>query len=279
MADYQQSPTPPLPMIFRYPGECITFNMVKSSRVKGFTYKDTCAGAEQQKIIQNTTKTAKGSKRNKEVISISWEDEGDGDHFLIIRLIQDKGHPWVIAHHGIHVIFKGPLFVPIVDSGTETLAVFLQDSAYRGGEFINRKFYLTFASIAGAKAFQMAHNEMIFAQSNIKKYAKRKASTESLNGMVEGDKRGREVPPFKKQRKSHATNNMDKDLIIRNDRDKEGKTGDENKNTLLEDEGGLVKKKDNLDKLSDDYEVRMGLFESDFNLDDGFVETQDPFEE
>ena len=59
-------------------------------------------------------------------------------------------------------------------------------------------------------------------------------------------------------------------------RGEEGEVGKEMRSTHINhDEGAIARKRDNLL----DYKVKMELFEGEFNLDDGFKETQDPFEE
>ena len=91
--------------ILRYPGNCVTFNMMQVSRVK----------------------------KDGKSISEQWENEDD-DNFLIIRLMENKSLPLLVAHHGIYEIVKAPLFVPVVKACNDptTVTVFLRDHANRG---------------------------------------------------------------------------------------------------------------------------------------------------
>ena len=258
------STSPPnYPMIIWYPGECITFNLVKSSRVKGFTYRQDHEAVRQKnkRIAEKNRTTSLPISRNQEVMSEIWEDETMDDNFLIVRLIYNKNHPWIVAHHGIHVIYTGPLFIPIIDSGTKTLALFLQDSAHRGTQSINRKFYLTFASIAGSKAFLVAHNAMISEYNSKQTMAtkKRKIDDVSCDGKI-GGRYGEEGGSLKKKcHKTSGDKNVMKSAVGTNDvQDTNGKlTASEEKK----------------------YKMKMDLFEAEINLDDGFVETQDLFAE
>ena len=141
--------SPCLTKIIRYPGECIVFNMLQSSRVK-------------KSSLPTTIDKRKNGQ--KEIISQTWENEEANNNCLIIRLIFSSSYPWTVAHQGIHEIFKGPLCLPILynkRTDNKKVTVFLRDFANRGKNCISRKFYLNFSSIAEATSFVVAHNSML----------------------------------------------------------------------------------------------------------------------
>ena len=121
--------------ILRYPGSCITFNLMQASRVK----------------------------KNRTTISEEWVSD-ENDKFLIIRLIETNGRPWLVVHHGIYEVAKAPLFVPaeISRDDSSSVCVFLRDHANRGeSNCIRREFKFKFNSLAEARSFVFSHNSFI----------------------------------------------------------------------------------------------------------------------
>lgn len=117
--------------VLRYPGQAMMFNLVRADRLK----------------------------KNGGDVSESWTNEDD-DNYLIIRLINSQGSPWMVAHHGVYEVFKGTLLLN-ADGDAETLTVALKDHANRGLNCIRRKFILNFSSAVEAQTFKFAHNKMI----------------------------------------------------------------------------------------------------------------------
>ena len=121
--------------ILRYSGRCITFNLVQVTRVK----------------------------KDGMTISGRWDNE-DEDNFLIVRLIESNGSPWLVAHHGIYEVVKGPSFVPVTKCSTNynTVCIFLRDHANRGDtNCIQREFQFKFDSLNEADFFLFAHNSFV----------------------------------------------------------------------------------------------------------------------
>ena len=121
--------------ILRYPGSCITFNLVQAKRLK----------------------------KDGKTISEKWENE-DHDNFLIVRLIESNGSPWLVVHHGIYEVIKGPLFVPAQNcSENDTnISILLRDHANRGGSnCIRREFCFQFNSFTEANSFLFSHNSFV----------------------------------------------------------------------------------------------------------------------
>jgi hypothetical protein len=198
--------------ITREPGQCIVFNLVKAQRVK-----------KRQDVKRMKGEEGGDGGEEEEVISASWMNEDD-DNYLIIRLQFSQGRPWLVAHHGVFEIIKAPLFVPIVDSNNHnttnrhTLTLFLRDSANRRkGSYIQRKFYLQFASFAEAQSFKTAHNLMLTKvrsetervaleeKKELRKKRKKESSKKDEDNGGEGEKDEKEgdatrEPPMKKKR-------------------------------------------------------------------------------
>ena len=114
------------PLIERYAGSSITFNLVKASKAKKENGNEQCS---------------------KEIMSKVWEDDEDGNHLNIRLIFDDLCRPWLIAHCGTCVIFQGPLFIPInADDDTLTLDLFFRDYGQRK----QTKYVLHFASLPEA---------------------------------------------------------------------------------------------------------------------------------
>ena len=132
------------------------YNMIRSSRVKKVQPQPAACTS----ILSNKSRAA-GTSTTDELLSEVWDNEDD-DKYLIIRLIHSKGYPWLVCHHGIQQVFKGPLFVPIIEAVAEgVVTLFLRDFANRGENCIKRKFYLTFGSVAEAESFKITHNILL----------------------------------------------------------------------------------------------------------------------
>jgi hypothetical protein len=257
------------PLIRRYPGNCVMFNMMKSSRVKKQQLKNKQDGA----VI--------GTTNIDELLSEEWMNE-DEDNYLIIRLIYHKeSYPWLVCHHGIHEIFKGPLYVPIVDQNNDQLSLHLRDFANRGEDCIKRKFYLTFGSITEAESFKYIHNSMLSAFNDGQK-AKR----------VELD-----LKKKKNQKNEKDDDEMDADAVVKATEEDAATTNQRLKKkrriSMISQEldTEVMIKEDSEEKKNqgcdagddDDYKKRLNEFEfgSDHHtfLDDSLPNTQNPFED
>lgn len=185
------STSPPpnvLPLITRYPGECIVFNLHKCSRVK-----------------KNQSNTKEGEDP---VFSEIWTNE-DYDNFLIVRLIRHTTNPWMVAHHGIFEILRAPLVLPAIDlkGNDRTLCIRLRDYSNRGqDDCIKRSFHLTFSSSYEAEIFKHAHNKLL----------KLKAAVSSTHCHSDYEK----LRPTKKRRISQISTNSAEDKG-KDDEDKE----------------------------------------------------------
>ena len=149
----------------RYPSRCTMFNMIQASRVKK---------GEEMDVQRGDASVLNKSKEKKSEV---WINEDD-DNFLIVRLLYPPNeYPWLIAHHGIHEIFKGPLYVPVIDTeGSSSVALILRDFANRDKKVegrmkhcIVRKFILDFGSNVEANAFKVLHDGMILEYEERKK--------------------------------------------------------------------------------------------------------------
>lgn len=142
--------------IIRYPGSCVTFNLMQACRVK----KDGMS------------------------ISENWCNEDD-DNILIVRLIQSNGSPWLLVHHGIYEVVKAPLFVPATKNREKctSVCIFLRDYANNRGESncIQREFRFKFYSVAEANSFLFTHNSFIKSK---QEENKKKNKTASKNGVT-----------------------------------------------------------------------------------------------
>lgn len=122
----------------------------------------------QQRKIDKEVEDHRSYKKEggEEQMSEIWtnEEEEEGN-FLIARLIDEPtSHPWVVAHQGMHQIFRSSLFVPIVETNEKekVLSIFLRDHANRGtSRAIRRKFYLKFASENELECFKFFHNSIL----------------------------------------------------------------------------------------------------------------------
>ena len=136
------------PLIRRYPDSCTMLNIVTVQRVK---------------------KNQKGRKKGEdEIVSQEWSNE-DEDNFLIVRLLQRESnpdeikktsHPWILVHHGIHEIIRGPLviFIEETDQIGTRVSLALRDHANRDQNCIKRKFIFDFHNPTDATIFKYAHN-------------------------------------------------------------------------------------------------------------------------
>ena len=143
-----------IPLIRLYSGRAVQFNLEKIERVQGHN-------PHQQQLKMNI-----GINNNEEVISEYWEDEHDGDHYLIIRVIYSNGYPWLVVHQGVNEVVKAPLYVPAVFEDDihlrRTVTLHLRCFANRGNKTcIKRKFYFHFLSEAEAEGFVKVHNSML----------------------------------------------------------------------------------------------------------------------
>lgn len=110
---------------------------------------------------------AKRVKKDGGRIGEKWES--DDDKYLILRLVETNGSPWLVAHHGIYEIVKAPLFVPAVSSSKNctSVCIHLRDYANRGdSSCIRREFEFEFLSITEASSFVFAHNAFISAKNS-----------------------------------------------------------------------------------------------------------------
>jgi len=105
--------------VCRYPGRCIMFNMIEACRVAKLQGGERGEDKGDGSLMRNYGN--EGEK--KENMSEVWENEEEEGNFLIVRLIADKDdggtQHWVVAHQGMHQIFRAPLFVPIVETNTK----------------------------------------------------------------------------------------------------------------------------------------------------------------
>jgi hypothetical protein len=268
-----------LTKIIRYPGECIVFNMLQSSRVK-----------------KSLSATIVDKRKNdqKEKISQAWENEEATNNCLIIRLIFSSSYPWTVAHQGIHEIFKGPLCLPILYSkrtDKKKVTIFLRDFANRGKNCISRKFYLNFSSIAEATAFVVAHNSMLAhyrAQQPPSKTTQEKRMGGGTNELSSF--------PMETKTEEHSGNqklcspSSSSLSLLHEPSKKKRKLDDENnkeeekkKKPKLEEQE--EQEDDNMYEAEEEYKETNGtyiamMFKSGDQhnmLDDGFQETQDPF--
>ena len=124
-------------MIRHFPGRCTMINLLQVSRVK---------------------KNQIGRKAgDKELISEEWWSSDDGDKAITLRLIYTT-HPWLLVHHGVYEILKGPLVLNIQDLDDNKVTVKMRDHSGRGLNCIRRRFILHFHSKTEAKTFAYAHD-------------------------------------------------------------------------------------------------------------------------
>ena len=258
------------PQLFvrRYPNRCTMFNMVQASRVK--------KGEESDAYHRGG---ATVSNKRKEKKSEVWTNEDDGN-FLIVRLLYPPSeYPWMIAHHGIHEIFKGPLYVPIIctEEDYSCVSVILRDFANRDKETegrtkhcIVRKFILDFGTKAEASAFKVLHDGMIFEYKESKKEEgknDRTCATRRTNG---------------KRSKSVSHNLNDINVSLSNLDHSEGYTNPKkrrrisgsNKNCKKDE----TKEKEKEEKMIKQSLDKMSLGDGYNLLDDDMPNTQDPFD-
>ena len=138
------------PLMLRYPDRCTMFNMAKVTRIKKDQKKRREGGAE--------------------IVSEIWEND-DVEKPLTARILQALGtnsHPWMVVHHGVHEIVKGPLALFIDDEEEigQEVKLTLRDHAHRGNECIKRSFLFKFHHQADAASFVYAHNQSVLYHSH-----------------------------------------------------------------------------------------------------------------
>ena len=119
-----------------------------------------CAAVSRIKKNQKTRKDGEG-----EVVSESWHD-GFNDRFLTVRLLQTmerNSFPWIVVHHGLYQVLRGPLvlFIDDDDHKGKSVSINMRDSSNRGDACIRRKFIFHFHTETDAKIFSYAHNQTL----------------------------------------------------------------------------------------------------------------------
>jgi len=266
-----------LPYICRYSGSCIMFNMIEACRVAKLQ------GGEEGE--EGDGRPCRNYGGENERMSKVWKNEEEEGNFLIARLIVDKeeeGQGWVVAHQGIHEIFRAPLFVPIVELNMKekVLSLYLRDHANRDAQHgIKRKFWLKFDSIVELSSFKFAHNGILQGPDSFVNEEKKSKSKE-INGDEDFSKKSVEkmgatkrkpLEPALKKRKISAVLSIDAQE-------------EEEKKTVIskkDDTGATVEDKKE-DEEKKDYEEKLSLFNEgdgihDLDDDDEFTGTQNPF--
>lgn len=227
--EHSTAATAPHHLIRRYNGEVIVFNLVASSRVKRGEEKD--------------------NNKGNEVMSETWIND-DESTFLIARLINSDGYPWLLGHHGLRQIFNSPLVVPAKIKG-DTAILFLRDFANRGGNCIRRKFYLKFASHAEASSFECAHNCMLRVY--------RDALLQDLATVGSEEKRKKEAAmPARKKRKIEDIEDQKEGVKL-----EDTKKGEEEEEAFHNSCVQTYKQGDELNELDDNFEGTQNVFDSD----------------
>ena len=161
------SPAPPN-LVRHYPGRCFTFNVVQVKRIK--KAKNTRQDGEEERVSEE------------------WKND-DENRILILRLLQSSSHPWILIHHGIFEILKGPLvlFVNNEDQDGTTVNLTVRDHSNRGLSCIRRKFYFEFHNKTDAAIFVFAHNQLLLDHSRGKKAIMSKPATKKRKRSDEDD--------------------------------------------------------------------------------------------
>ncbi len=232
--------------IIRYPGRCVTFNLDEVWRVTKKQENDDDPEVKYECPYGGVEQEGGGKKAMK--ASEVWNNnDGDDGNFIIVRLIgEQSSHPWVVAHQGMHEIFRASLFVPIfeVNKTDFVLTLFVRDHANRGTtRSIRRKFYLKFNSMSELEVFQLYHNS-ILEEWNKKKNGcddgqENKNSKEEVDAAA-----GRAVQSFKEK---------DAEIISEDDKQKK-EEDDENTRCNGKEEEPHPRKKRKLEEIDADTE-------------------------
>lgn len=193
--------------VLRYPGQAMMFNMVRAGRLK------------------------KNGGANE--MSETWANE-DHDNYLIVRLIKSNGLPWMVAHHGIHEVFKGMLLLN-ANGDADTLTVGLRDHANRGASCIRRKFVLVFASVVEAQTFKFGHNEMIkeyLSSTKINASRRRRGGKRYASSSSSEDEAEEPSSPPKVLRKRRNGGDDDDDAKVGKEPERKKAKANENSNSI-----------------------------------------------
>ena len=163
----------PTRFILRYPGSCITFNLLQARRMK----------------------------KDGKTISEKWDNEDD-DNFLILRLIESNGSPWLVVHHGIYEVIKSPLFVPVqkCSDNCKSISILLRDHANRGSlKCIRREFCFKFNSLTEADSFLFSHNSFVTNKQKQQEKDCKTRSVEMTSGSERSSRRRKESRVYQKR--------------------------------------------------------------------------------
>ena len=161
------------------------FNMAKVKRIK----------KDQKKRREGET----------EIMSEVWEND-DVEKPLTIRILQaldTKSHPWLLVHHGVHEIVKGPLALFIDDEEEigQEVRLDLRDHAHRGNECIMRSFLFEFHHQVDAASFVYASNQSVLHH------------TRNVVFPIKQEEVSEDEAPVRKKRKLNEINEDDKEKM------------------------------------------------------------------